>query len=85
MIMQIHATGACSATHSLVDTGARSDTPAAILSLIGAAATSVSSSYVAWRRHRRDIEALSSMDDRMLADIGLSRSDIERSVMCGRR
>ena len=37
----------------------------------------------AWR-HRRDVEVLSSFDDRMLADIGLSRADL-RDAMAGPR
>ena len=37
----------------------------------------------AWR-HRRDVEVLSTFDDHMLADIGLSRSDL-RDAMAGPR
>jgi uncharacterized protein YjiS (DUF1127 family) len=37
----------------------------------------------AWR-HRRDVEVLSSFDDHMLADIGLSRADL-RDAMAGPR
>jgi uncharacterized protein YjiS (DUF1127 family) len=37
----------------------------------------------AWR-HRRDVEVLSSFDDHMLADIGLSRTDL-RDAMAGPR
>jgi uncharacterized protein YjiS (DUF1127 family) len=32
----------------------------------------------AWR-HRRDLELLASFDDHMLADVGLTRADIERA------
>lgn len=39
--------------------------------------------YSEWRRYRKDYETLRSMDDRMLRDIGLSRSDIERSFREG--
>jgi uncharacterized protein YjiS (DUF1127 family) len=31
-----------------------------------------------WRRYRRSLSTLSNLDDRELADIGLSRSDIMR-------
>lgn len=36
-----------------------------------------------WREHGRVLNELQSMDDRQLADIGLSRGDIE-SVAAGR-
>ena len=32
--------------------------------------------FATWRRQQRDIAKLEAMSDRMLADIGLSRSDI---------
>jgi uncharacterized protein YjiS (DUF1127 family) len=34
----------------------------------------------AFWRHRRDIELLASLDDRMLADIGLTRSDLHEAI-----
>jgi|SRR5215813_8173459 len=36
------------------------------------------------RRIRRDIDLLLRLDDRMLADIGLSRSDVEYTIRHGR-
>ncbi len=36
------------------------------------------------RRIRRDINALYSLNDRMLADLGLRRGGIERAVLYGR-
>jgi uncharacterized protein YjiS (DUF1127 family) len=35
---------------------------------------------IRWQGRRATIEALSSLDDRMLADIGLWRSEIEQAV-----
>lgn len=32
--------------------------------------------YRKWRAYRRDLDELSALDDRALADIGISRSDI---------
>ena len=36
-------------------------------------------------RARRDIRLLSELDDGMLRDIGIARSDVERAVRRGRR
>jgi uncharacterized protein YjiS (DUF1127 family) len=36
------------------------------------------------RRMRRDIEELKALDDRLLRDIGLSRSEVEYAVRFGR-
>ncbi|MGE0697934.1 MAG: DUF1127 domain-containing protein [Hyphomicrobiaceae bacterium] len=38
----------------------------------------------AWRANRRDIAHLEAMDERMLRDIGLARSEIGRAVRFGR-
>jgi len=40
---------------------------------------------VEWRRIRREAEALLSMDDRTLADIGLRRCEVEYAARYGRR
>jgi uncharacterized protein YjiS (DUF1127 family) len=37
-----------------------------------------------WRRIRRAIHEVAQHDDRMLKDIGIHRSEIERAVRCGR-
>jgi uncharacterized protein YjiS (DUF1127 family) len=34
----------------------------------------------AWLKRRAELRALQNLDDQMLKDIGLSRSDIEREV-----
>jgi uncharacterized protein YjiS (DUF1127 family) len=36
---------------------------------------------VRWERRRATIRALSSLDDRMLADIGISRNEIDQMVL----
>jgi uncharacterized protein YjiS (DUF1127 family) len=40
--------------------------------------------YTSWRLHKAAIAQLRSMSDRQLADIGISRSEIEYAV-CGKR
>ena len=42
---------------------------------LGDAAQSVVATLRAWRRRMRERDQLSRMDDRMLADIGLTRAD----------
>jgi uncharacterized protein YjiS (DUF1127 family) len=42
------------------------------------------STWLAWRNHRRDVAHLQTMSDRMLADIGLTRSEIGYAVRFGR-
>lgn len=38
------------------------------------------SGYAAWRERRRALRELAALDDRMLRDIGISRSEIESAV-----
>ena len=40
--------------------------------------------FVAWQRYRAELDELSRLDDRMLNDIGLRRSDVERIARAGR-
>lgn len=49
-----------------------------------AKAAAAFSAWAAWRKMRRDMNLLYAMDDRMLADIGLSRSEIGYVVRIGR-
>ncbi len=49
-----------------------------------AAATFLKEAVKAWRI-RRATERLQGLDDRMLTDIGIGRSEIERAVRLGRR
>ena len=42
------------------------------------------SRIVQWQRQRRDILELQRMDDRLLADIGITRGEVEHMVRNGR-
>jgi uncharacterized protein YjiS (DUF1127 family) len=54
---------------------APSSRPGAIPRLVGDAARSVA----AWNERRRQLRALSELDDDLLQDIGLSRDDVEHA------
>ena len=47
--------------------------------------TLIAKRFAASVRFRRDIQRLSAMDDRLLGDIGISRSGIDYAVHTGRR
>ena len=75
----------------LVDTieaaGQRQPPPPLLRQLAGKAGTILSSWLAAaarWHRIRRAIQEVTRHDDRMLKDIGIHRSEIERAVRCGR-
>ena len=56
---------------------------AELLKLIGNKISGLSQKYVAWNSRREATAQLMSLDDRMLADIGIGRGDIQSS-MAGR-
>ena len=59
--------------HGVVDAGPRR----AALEALGDAAHWAFGTLREWRRRARDREELAALDNRMLADIGLSRGDAE--------
>jgi len=40
--------------------------------------------FAAWRRYRSAVQQLSQLDDRILADIGLNRTQIQQAAWHGR-
>lgn len=52
----------------------------AAIEILGALANRVAGAWAAWR-NRREIRHLLEFDDHMLADIGLSRSDVLAAMM----
>lgn len=83
--MQMHTAQSLLEVHGLADPKPGQRPARELRSTLWAFATSAVTAVVTWQRYRRDVDELQRMDDRMLADIGLSRSDIERSVRFGRQ
>ena len=81
--MKMHAAGSLLTDHAIagqpMERGAWSRAKS-LLNLVSSAAWGV----VRWHQHRRNIGELLRLDDRLLADIGLSRSEIEEGVRFGR-
>ena len=81
--MKMHATGSLLTDHAMagpaVETGVWSKAKS-LFEIVRSAAYAV----VRWQRHRRNIGELQRLDDRLLADIGISRSEIEEGVRLGR-
>ena len=47
---------------------------------VGAGLEAVAGAFVQWRDRARQRKMLARLDDRLLSDIGLSRSEVEREV-----
>jgi len=81
--MKMHAAGSLLTDHAIagpsMERGVWNRTKS-LLNLVRSAAYGV----VRWRRQRRNIGELQRLDDRLLADIGISRSEIEEGVRLGR-
>ena len=54
------------------------------ISRIGSEIRTLANAFVRWRRYRRNLNDFYRMDDRTLADLGLTRGDLERAVRYGR-
>jgi uncharacterized protein YjiS (DUF1127 family) len=59
-------------------------TPRQLAAKLGTILISCLAAAARWRRIRRAIREVAQHDDRMLKDIGIHRSEIERAVRCGR-
>ena len=69
--------------HLIRNLSAAETSPRSFASRAAVMASRWASGYAAWREHRRALRELAALDDRMLRDIGISRSEIE-SVAYGR-
>jgi uncharacterized protein YjiS (DUF1127 family) len=58
--------------------------PTQLAAKLGTILISYLAAAARWRRIRRAIQEVAQHDDRMLKDIGVHRSEIERAVRCGR-
>lgn len=80
--MKMHAAGSLLTDHAIagqsMERGASKTKR--LLDLVRSAVDGV----VRWQRHRRNIQELQRLDDRQLADIGISRGEIEKGVRLGR-
>ena len=63
---------------------ARGDSRGLVASLLRAVGSGLRK-LVEWNRYRKDLRELQRMDDRLLADIGIARGDLEHLVSQGRR
>ena len=59
-------------------------TPKQLAAKLGTILNSYFMAAARWRRIQRAIQEVAQHDDRMLKDIGIHRSEIERAVRCGR-
>ena len=61
-------------TRAIARTSAFSSMAAPLVAVVG----KLPASLLAWRRRARDRRSLQTLDDRLLRDIGLTRSDVTR-------
>jgi len=81
--MKMHATGSLLTDHAMAGPSLEPSIwsrTKSLFDLVRSAAHGV----VRWQQHRNNIGELQRLDDRLLADIGLSRCEIEEGVRLGR-
>jgi uncharacterized protein YjiS (DUF1127 family) len=83
--MQVHMVKSHTEVHGIgISRPARRRT-SGLASWFGARLRRLTNEFARWRRVQRDLHKLRSLDDRMLADIGITRCDVEHVVRHGRR
>ena len=82
--MEMHSPQSLYAVHG-ISIRARTRSRSRWTSLLFAILSQLAASLTAELRARRAAAELAAMDDRMLRDIGVSRSEIERVVRCAPR
>jgi uncharacterized protein YjiS (DUF1127 family) len=82
--MRMHTARSFVGAHGFEPGRARGDSRGLVVALLRAIGSGVRQ-LVDWNRYRKDLRELQRMDDRLLADIGISRSDLENLVSQGRR
>ena len=81
--MKTHTAGSLLTESALVGQPAQHSASSATLWLLSVAQSALLAP-VRWLQERRDIGELKRLDDRLLADIGISRGEIEAGVRLGR-
>ena len=81
--MKMHTAGSLLTDHAIAGQPMERDAWSRTKSLLNLV-RSVVDDVVRWQRHRRNIGELQRLDDRLLADIGISRGEIEEGVRLGR-
>lgn len=82
--MQMHTAQSLFEVHGFTDAAARERRNASLAASIRDRLSAARTAFSKWLRYRRDVDALHRMDDRMLRDIGLTRSEISHVVRFGR-
>jgi uncharacterized protein YjiS (DUF1127 family) len=83
MTMEMHTARSLTDVHG-IEVDLRTAAPPDRRRRLGNVVRSLASEVARRRRLRRGLDALRSLDDRMLADIGIARSEAERVVRHGR-
>ena len=81
--MEMHTSSSLLRVHGIESQPARLGT-FGLVTCISRVFQSLAEKFARRRRFQRDIRELQRLDDRMLADIGMRRSEIERMVRRGR-
>jgi uncharacterized protein YjiS (DUF1127 family) len=82
--MKLHTAQSLLEVHKLADARPAKRLHPGIVARIVGGLTTAAMAFSKKHRYRKDIKDLRRMDDRMLADIGLTRGEIELSVWHGR-
>jgi uncharacterized protein YjiS (DUF1127 family) len=86
--MEMHTAGSLQSVHGIALAPARSGAGSIrqfALSVAARVSTAANATVAAWfrsLREQRAIDQLQQMDDRMLADIGMTRGEIPHAVRC---
>ena len=81
--MEMHSPSSKPDVQVMAGQDARGRAPG-LTSRIGSAIGSLANTFARWRSYQRNLHELHCMDDRTLADLGLTRGGLESAVRYGR-